>query len=372
LYDPEGNVKMESEDRLKRLQTCMAESDVDLAAFGPTASMRYLLGFTPHPDERLCLLLVAPAAVRMVVPSLNAEETAAHTQGLDLVAWEDADGPKQALREALSSLPKARSLAVDGAMRADFLLFLQEAATPQQAQPAGPMLASLRQRKSAEEIESLAAAAAQADRAMQAAVDACHPRVTEAEVAWAAEEAFRLDGAEEVCFTLVASGPNGAYPHHHSGDRLLQEGDAIVIDIGASLRGYKSDITRMVFLGKPPNEVLKAYQAVLEANERARAAVRPGVMAQEIDRAARQTLEAAGYAEYFVHRTGHGLGLEVHEPPWIMAGNEQVLAEGMVFSIEPGVYFPGHFGVRIEDIVVVTESGVRNLTGFDHRLVIKP
>jgi Xaa-Pro aminopeptidase len=363
---------MESGDRLKRLQTCLVEAGVDLAAFGPTASMRYLLGFTPHPDERLCLLLVAQEAVCMVVPGLNAEQTAAHTQGLDLLVWQDADGPKQALREALGSLPEARLLAVDGAMRADFLLLLQEAATPRQTQAADPMLASLRQRKSAEEIESLVGAAAQADRAMQAAADACQLGVTEAAVAWAAEEAFRLDGAEEVCFTLVASGPNGAYPHHHSGDRLLQEGDAIIIDIGASLRGYKSDITRMVFLGQPPAEVLKAYQIVLEANERARAAVRPGVMAQEIDGVARQTLEAAGYAEYFVHRTGHGLGLEIHEPPWIMAGNDQILEEGMVFSIEPGVYFPGHFGVRIEDIVVVTESGVRNLTGLDHRLVIKP
>lgn len=362
---------MESEDRLKRLQAYMAEEGVDLAAFGPTANMRYLLDFTPHPDERLCLLLVAQEAVCMVVPSLNAEQTAAHTHGLELIAWKDADGPMQALRQALDGLPEARCLAVDGAMRADFLLHLQEAASPQEAQPAGPMLARLRQYKSAAEVEAAARAAVQADQAMQAAADACQPGVTEAQVAWAAEEAFRLDGAEEVCFTLVASGPNGAYPHHHSGDRLLQDGDAIIIDIGASLRGYKSDITRMVFLGRPPSEFMQAYEAVLEANKRARAAVRPGVTAHQVDRVARQTLEAAGYAEYFVHRTGHGLGLEVHEPPWIMAGNEQILEEGMIFSVEPGVYFPGRFGVRIEDIMVVTESGGRNLTGFDHQLVIK-
>jgi Xaa-Pro aminopeptidase len=362
---------MHSEDRLRRLQVSMAEEGVDMAAFGPTANMRYLLGFAPHADERPCLLLVAQQAVRMVVPSLNAEETAAHTEGIELVAWEDAQGPQQALQQALSSLPRPRYLAVDGAMRADFLLLLQGAATPEEAQPAAPLLAPLRQRKSAAEIETLARAAAQADRVMQAAIDACRPGVTEAEVAWAAEDAFRLDGADEVIFTLVASGPNGAYPHHHSGKRPLQDGDAIVIDVGASLNGYKSDITRMAFLGEPPAEFTKAYQAVLEANERARAAVRPGVTAQEIDQAARSSLEAAGYGEYFVHRTGHGLGLEVHEPPWITATNEQVLEEGMVFSIEPGIYFSGQFGVRIEDIVVVIESGVRNLTGFDHQLVIK-
>jgi Xaa-Pro aminopeptidase len=368
---PEDSAKMGSEDRLRHLQMRMAEVGVDLAAFGPTANMRYLLGFAPLADERLCLLLVGQGAVRMVVPSLNAEQTAAHTEGVELVTWEDADGPQGALRGALASFPEVRSLGVDGAMRADFLLRLQQVASPEEAQTADLLVAPLRQCKSAEEIEAVARAAAQADRAMGAAVDFCRPGVTEAEVAWAAEEAFRLDGAEEVCFTLVASGPNGAYPHHHSSDRPLQTGDAIIMDIGASLAGYKSDITRMVFLGEPPAELLKAYEAVLEANERARAAVRPGVTAHEIDRVARSTLEAAGYADYFVHRTGHGLGLEVHEPPWIMAGNEQLLEAGMVFSIEPGVYIPGQFGVRIEDIVVVTESGVRTLTGFDHQLVIK-
>jgi Xaa-Pro aminopeptidase len=206
---------------------------------------------------------------------------------------------------------------------------------------------------------------------MQAAVNACRPGVTEVEVAWAAEAAFRQDGAEAVDFMLIASGPNGAYPHHHSSERRLEEGDAIIIDMGATLNGYKSDITRMVYLGKPPAEFLKAYAAALEANQRARDAVRPGAMASEIDHAARSTLEAAGYGPYFVHRTGHGIGLDGHEPPWIMAGNTTILEEGMAFSIEPGVYLVGKFGVRIEDIVVVTQFGVRTLTGFDHSLVIK-
>ena len=174
-----------------------------------------------------------------------------------------------------------------------------------------------------------------------------------------------------MCFTLVASGPNGAFPHHHSGDRLLEDGDAIVIDIGASLKGYKSDITRVVFLGRPPPEFLAVYRAVLAAHERARAVVRPGMTAGKIDSAARMTLEAAGYGEYFVHRIGHGLGLEIHEPPWIMAGSQQILEEGMAFSIEPGVYISGQFGVRIEDVVVVTETGARTLTGFGHHLIVK-
>jgi Xaa-Pro aminopeptidase len=256
-------------------------------------------------------------------------------------------------------------------MRADHLLQLQGVVTPERTMPVDVLLAPLRMCKSEEEIDALARAAAQADRAMQAAVDACRPGVSEAEVAWATEAAFRQDGAERVSFTLIASGPNGAYPHHHSGERRLQKGDAIIIDIGASLNAYQSDITRMVFLGEPPAEFLKVHTAVLEANQRAMAGVRPGVAAGEIDRLARNTLEEAGYGPFFVHRTGHGLGLETHEPPWIMAGDKTILEEGMVFSIEPGVYLVGQFGVRIEDIVAVTASGVRNLTGFDHSLIVK-
>ena len=360
----------QTRDRLTALQTRMQQANVDLAAIGPTANMRYLLGFIPHPDERVCLLLVTKQAARMVVPSLNHEEIAAHTD-LELVGWADAEGPTEALRRALAAWPSPRVLAVDGPMRADFLLHLQTVLTPSKTISADSLIAPMRQRKSTEEVEALARAAAQADRAMQAAVNACQPEVTEAGVAWAVETAFRQDGAEAVDFTLIAAGLNGAYPHHHSSEHKLQQGDAIIIDIGATLNSYKSDITRMVYLGEPPAEFRQAYAAALDANQRAREAIRPGVPAGEIDRAARSTLESAGYGAYFTHRTGHGIGLEVHEPPWIMADNAMVLEEGMAFSVEPGVYFVGKFGVRIEDIVVVTQSGVRTLTGFDHSLVVR-
>lgn len=360
----------ESHERLSAVQARMEQAGIDLLAVGPTANMRYLLGFAPHADERLCLLLVGRQAVRMVVPALNAEEVAAHS-AVALVGWADADGPQAALRQALADLPPAHALAVDGALRADALLQLQAQVAAESTTTADGLLAPLRMAKSSGEVEALARAARQADRAMQAAVQACRPGASEMEVAWAAEVAFRQQGAEEVCFTLVASGPHGAYPHHHSGERRLQAGDAVIIDIGASLGGFKSDITRMVFLGRPSQEFLQAHAAVAEAKRRAIAAVRPGVTAGEVDHAARSTLEAAGYGACFVHRTGHGLGLEVHEPPWIMAGDATVLQEGMAFSIEPGVYLPGRFGVRIEDIVVVTPAGARNLTGFDQTLVVR-
>ena len=355
--------------RLTNLRAAMEAAGVDLIAVGPTANMRYLTGHVSHPDERVCLLMVSQDAAGLVVPRLNADEWAAHTN-LPLYPWADADGPEAALRAGLAGLGRVKQLAFDGATRADFLLALWEVARPERTLPAETLIRPLRVRKSAQEVESLARAADQADRAMQAAIAVCRPGVTEAAVAWAAEAAFRQDGAEEVCFTLVAAGPNGAFPHHHSSQRALQVGDAVVIDIGASLDGYKSDITRMVFIGEPPAEFLRAYQAVLRANQRARDAVRPGISAGEVDSAARASLEADGYGPHFIHRTGHGLGLEGHEPPYIMAGNPMVLEEGMVFSIEPGVYFPGQFGVRIEDIVVVSCDGCRNLTGFNHDLVV--
>jgi Xaa-Pro aminopeptidase len=357
-------------NRLTQLQTAMQAANVDLVAVGPTANMRYLLGFAPHADERLCLLLVSTAAASVVVPTLNADDLAGHTD-LPLHRWPDAEGSEMALTEALGGQPQVKRLAVDGTMRADFLLPLQAATTPADTITIEPLLAPLRARKSPAEIELVAQAAAQADRAMQAVMDACRPGVTELELAWVATEAFRQGGAEDVTFTLIASGPNGAYPHHHSGRRQLQVGDAVIIDIGALFNGYQSDITRMVFLGEPPADFVEVYEAVLAANRQGRAAVKPGVMAGEIDRVTRNKLAEAGYGDYFIHRTGHGLGLEVHEPPYIMAGNEEVLAEGMVFSVEPGAYLPGQFGVRIEDIVAVTETGARTLTGFDHQLVVK-
>lgn len=361
---------MTDNHRLMQLQTKMQAAGIDLAAIGPTVNMRYLIDYAPHADERLCLLLITKKDASVVIPKLNAEDFAAHSD-LTLHRWADNEGPGEALNQALSGMPAIKKLAIDGSMRADFLLPLSAAAAPEEILTLELLVAPLRMRKSPREIELLAQASAQADRAMQAAVNACRPGVTEMDVAWAAEEAFRKDGAEEVMFTLVASGPNGAYPHHHSGSRRLQEGDAIILDIGASLNGYQSDITRMVFLGDPPDHFLQAHQAVLQANEQARAAVKPGVTAQEIDNTARSLLAAAGYGDAFIHRTGHGLGMEGHEPPWIMAGNEQVLQEGMVFSIEPGVYLPGQFGIRIEDIVVVTEAGSRTFTGYDRQLVVK-
>ncbi len=300
----------QNKERLTKLQSQLRANGVDLAAIGPTANMRYLLGFAPHADERVCLLLVTPTDVRLVVPGLNREEVVAHTENIEMISWADVDGPQAALRQVLGAR-KLSAVAFDGGTRADFLMALQTNIAEAKVTSADALIAPLREQKGADEIEILAQAAKQADLAMQAAVNACRVGATEAEVASAVEVAFRQNGAEIVDFTIVGAGANGAFPHHHSSNTRLQNGDAVVIDIGATYRGYKSDITRMVHLGKPSSEFTQAFNAVLQANERAMAAVKPGVKAEEIDRAARGVLESAGLGQYFTHRTGHGLGLEM-------------------------------------------------------------
>jgi Xaa-Pro aminopeptidase len=359
-------------ERLARLQAQAAETGVDLVALAPTPNMRYLLGFAPLADERLCTLLVTPHNTCLVAPDLTAPQIEART-GMSTIRWADAGGPLLALRQAATALGIGPGLvlAADAAMRADALMLIQEVVDPVHSLPAAEIMSALRTRKSDEEIEALARAAAQADRAMMAGADACRPGVTEREVAEKIATYFRQDGAEFVDVTLVASGPNSAFPHHEAGDRRLQVGDTIILDIVATLDGYKSDVTRVVQLGEPPADVLSVYDIVLEANRQGRLAAVAGARAQDVDRATRQVIERAGYGPYFIHRTGHGLGMEMHEAPWISADSPTVLEPGMVFSVEPGIYLEGRFGIRIEDIVVVTEGESRCLTGLDHGLIVK-
>jgi len=361
-----------SGERLSRLQAQMAQVNVDLTAIAPTPNMRYLLGFAPLADERPCALLVTREAMRLVVPELNADQVEAHT-GMPSIRWTDAAGPQQAFTEALDALGVSPGwvLAADDTMRADSLLLLQELVEPKQSVPAKEVIDPLRMRKSEEELEALARAAKTADVALMAGADVCQPGVTEREVAEKIAASFRSQGTEVVDFTTVASGPNAAFPHHEFSDRVLEDGDMIIIDIGSTLAGYHSDVARVVHLGEPTAEELAIYELVLEANRQGREAAVAGARARDVDLAARTVIDKAGYGPNFLHRTGHGMGLEVHEPPWITAESETVLEPGMVFSVEPGVYLQGEFGVRIEDIVVITDGACHRLTGLDRDMIIK-
>jgi len=337
----------------------MNETGVDVLAVAPSDDLLYLLGFSPTADERACMLLLGAEDSVFVVPSLNAEQSREALPSLAFSTWQDAEGPERALREAAAPFAGARHVAVGATMRADFLLLLQATLEGAEFVSADGVVAELRMRKEPAELEALQASAQTADAAMEAALAACTPGASELDIADAAAAAFRQAGADEVSFTSVASGPNGAFPHHHSGPRRLQAGDAITIDLGGRRGGYASDLTRVAHIGPPTERYTNVRETVERAVQVGLAAARPGATCAEVDRAARGVIEAAGFGEYFIHRTGHGLGLTGHEPPSIMAGEERELVPGMVFSIEPGIYLAGEFGVRLEEIVTVTEGGCR-------------
>ena len=259
------------------------------------------------------------------------------------------------------------AMALDEGMRTDFSLALLDALPRAQRSLAAEIVGKLRQTKDAEEFAALKASAAVNDRAMQAGFAVLKPGLTEKQVAAAMRDSFAEQGAD-VAFTLCASGPNGAFPHHSTGDRVIEEGDSIVFDIGAGYGGYPSDMTRMAAVGRAPEGYAEVHAVVEEAVQAALAAARPGVKAHEVDDAARGVITKAGYGEYFVHRTGHGLGLEVHESPYLTSSSTDVLRENMVFSIEPGIYIPGRFGIRLEEIVILRADGPEILSSLPRAL----
>lgn len=349
---------------MEALLNGIRKSHVEGVAISPGDDFRYLIGFSPTPDERPCYLLAGLRGAALVVPSLNAQQVAGHA-GLPVFGYADADGPDVALHGAaeVAGIPSSCSrLAIGDTMRADALLVLLAKWPAMRPESASGLVGGLRARKSEAELSRMQTSAALADRAMAEAFGACRPGVTERHIASVAVAAFREGGAEEVCHTIVASGPNSAFPHHHTSARRLESGDPVTIDIGCRVEGYCSDITRMAVLGSPPGEYEQVHAVVEDAVQAAMARVRPGVACATVDEAARTAIERAGYGEYFTHRTGHGIGLSVHEGPYVTGTNRQLLEPGMVFSIEPGVYLPGRFGVRLEEIVVVTTSGCRRLS----------
>ena len=359
-----------SASRLTRLQAQLAASCTGLLALAPGAHMRWLLGYAPMADERLCLLLISPDRAGFVTPALNAAEMRQHT-ALPFAEWSDAEGPAGALAAKLAQVaPAPQRLSLDETMRADHALMLLDVLPDAARALAVQEVGALRLIKQADELEALAENARIADLAQIAVRDALRPGVTETDMAQVAREAFAAHGAS-AAFTTIAFGPNSAFPHHHSGNRALERGDAVLVDIGGRKNGYMSDITRMAALGTPPEGYDAVHAVVEDAVQAALAAIRPGVTAQTIDAAAREVIAAAGYGAFFTHRLGHGLGSEIHEPPWITGTNPQLLAEGMVFTVEPGIYLPGRFGIRLEEVAVVTAQGARFLSTLPRALHIR-
>ena len=350
----------------------MGAAGVDALLVGPGADLRYLTGYHALPLERLTLLVArADGRHTLVVPQLERPRAADSGTDVELRDFTETDDPYAVVAEALQGLATPH-LAVGDRLWSMFLLGLQQAIPGAAWQPASSVMRELRMRKSQAEVAALRNAGQAIDRVHQQVPALLRPGRTEAEVGRDIAELIVTEGHDEVNFVIVGSGPNGASPHHETGDRVLQAGDAVVVDIGGTLDGYCSDCTRNYVIGERPEEYIKAHDALEGAQRAACDAVRPGMTAEAVDAAARDVLAAAGYGHLFIHRTGHGIGLEEHEDPYIVAGNDMVLEPGMTFSIEPGVYVPGQFGMRIEDIVVVTDDGCERLNVIGREAVVVP
>lgn len=351
-------------DRLSRLRTRMQQTGTDLVALGPTSHMAWLSGADPHGDERPVLLLVSQTYAGFLMPALNANSVRQATD-LPFETWTDEEGPSNALAAILASCnadASGRTVAIDEAMRADFALLLLDAMDTPVRTFSGETLCHLRAMKDTAEIEALRICAELNDAAAMAGFEALREGASERDIARVITDHYKANGAKPE-FTIVAFGANAAFPHHHTGDKVLENNMAVLIDTGCRLNGYPSDMTRCGWFGDAPEEeFLHAASVLEEAVQAALAAVHPGVIARDIDKAARDVITAAGYGEAFVHRTGHGLGLDIHEPPYITASSEAELLEGNVFSIEPGIYLEGRFGIRLEDIVMVSHDGAQILS----------
>ena len=356
--------------RLERAGALAAEAGIDAVIVGPGPDLRYLLGVEGDTIERLTALVLGPGfEPTIVVPRMElakVRDTAAGELGVRIADWVDGEDPYALVVDALPA--SGGRIAVSDALPALHVIPIGDRMDAR-LELATPVLREGRMIKDADEVAELRRAGDAIDAVHRRVADWLHAGRTEREVAADIAEAIRAEGHETVEFVIVGSGPNGADPHHEVSDRVIEDGDVVVVDIGGAVpSGYNSDSTRTYVVGSPTAEQAERIAVLVRAQQAAVDAVRPGVTAHEVDAAARQVLADAGLGEAFLHRTGHGIGVSVHEEPYIAPGNDLPLREGMAFSIEPGIYFPGEWGARIEDIVVVTADGCVRLNNAPHAL----
>ena len=356
-------------DRLTRAQAELASQDLDWLLIGISADFRYLTGHAGHLSERLTLLMLPregdPA---IVVPRLESPTFAAKRDLANFLIWEETEAPTDLVARRIGDAG-GTTLAVGDHLYSVFLLRMQAAMSAARWVSANDVMRPLRMRKDAREIATMREVAHRTDDAWHEFVRQPLSGQSETQAMDHLRAITQAHGVEEI-WGLCASGPHSASPHHHSGDRIIQPGDAVLFDWGGTLDGYFSDVTRTVHVGEPSAEFRRVYEIVGRANQAALEAVKPGVPCEALDQAARDLIAAEGYGDAFIHRVGHGLGLEVHEEPYLVAGNSLLLAPGMVFSDEPGIYLEGRFGVRIEDTVVCTETGGERLNEATRELLV--
>jgi len=360
------------ETRLLAATSSLRTSGIDALLITPGADLRYLVGYDAKPLERLtCLVVSADSDPFMVVPAL--EELAALASpladlGLEILTWAETDDPIAIVAQRLAG---AQAVAIDDHMWAEKVLRFRNAMPNARQLPAGSILGPLRIRKDAEEIASLITAGAAIDSVHERVSELIRPGRTERQVGRDIHDAILEAGHAHVDFVIVASGPNGASPHHEVSDRVIREGDAIVVDIGGTMPdGYCSDSTRTYVVGEPDPDFLRMYAILQDSQQTAVESVRPGMTCEAVDAVARDRMTSAGIGDLFIHRIGHGIGLQSHEEPYLVAGNGLCLEPGMAFSIEPGFYLAGRFGARIEDIVICTDDGAQSVNHRPHHLQI--
>ncbi len=347
------------EKRLSRVRTAMHENGLDTLILTPGAAMRYLTGFSEQGSRFLALVIPDDQPWCFLTPALNAEQARQNPAAIsDIRVWDDAEGWETRMGEISKDLMLDIGIVgVDDEMPARFLLKLEEMMPTTLFKPAGSALSPLRAVKDTLELASLQHAADATDALIPLVYDACKPGASELEISLALQQQIAREGRELSFTPIVGAGANGAVPHHNTGKTRVKTGDVIILDFGAMVDGYHGDITRTVAVGEATDEARWVYDVVYRAQQAAIDAVQPGATAHAVDAAARNVIEDAGFGDFFIHRTGHGIGLDDHEAPYMLAGNYAQLQPGHCFSIEPGIYLPGKFGVRLEVIVTVDEDG---------------
>lgn len=363
------------ENRLARLRKRMAETNTDLVAVGPGSHMQWLLGLNPHGDERPVMAIVTADHVGVLMPLLNADASRAQCADVPFYEWSDADGPLEALTRLLTDANANRSglsIVLDEMMRTDFSFLLLDQLDAPTHRFTLDTIGLLRAEKDAEERQLLKDSALLNDAAFERAFDALRTGMTELELRDIIIDHYIENGAQPA-FCIVAFGKNSAYPHHHTSTDTLQPGMAVLIDAGCRLRGYPSDMTRCAWYGDRPSSRFSEIANIVEqAVQSAQSAALPGALCSDVDKAARSVIEKAGFGPEFLHRTGHGLGVDVHEPPYIAANYPEPLAVGNVFSIEPGIYLNEEFGIRLEDVAFLHPEGVEILSELPRTVRLLP
>ncbi len=351
------------EKRLSRVRTAMHENGLDTLILTPGAAMRYLTGFSEPGSRFLALVVPDDQPWLFVTPALNAGQARQNPAGVtDIRVWDDAQG----WETLLATLSKDLMLDIgivglDDDMPARFSLRIGELMPTALLKLAGAALAPLRAVKDALELAALQRAAEATDALISVAYEACRVGVSEMEVSLAIGQSIARGGSQDSFAPIIGAGPNGASPHHDTGKTKIKRGDVVILDFGAMADGYHGDITRTVAVGAASDEAKRVYDVVYRAHQAGVQAVRPGATAHDVDAAARQVIADAGYGEFFIHRTGHGIGLDDHEAPYMLSGNYTKLLPGHCFSVEPGIYLPGQFGVRLENILTVKDDGTAHV-----------